>query len=241
MTEFKIVTVGKDENQRLSKEEIEKVSSRVEVHQVSNNKKFLPKIYNEFLEETRQKKDCQFLIFMHADVSMDLKSLLNHIEACKDKYDVMGLCGTSILNVSQSPLNWWTGSNPTPQAKWGCVTHGELGNQESYFSIHSPDVLDHEVACIDGLCIIFGPKAIASQMKFDEMFQWDLYDTDISWQAILTYGLKLGVIVERSLHHYSVGRGILGEDFLRHEIDFRKKWNLEIPSTSPINRLVGNH
>lgn len=175
---------------------------------------------------------------MHADVEVDLNKLIAHIEACKDKYDVMGLCGTSVMNVSQSPLNWWTGSNPTPNAKWGCVTHGELGDKKSFFSSHSPDVTDHEAACIDGLCIVFGPKAIESGMTFDEQFTYDFYDTDISFQTVLKYKLKLGVIVEQSLQHYSVGKSILTKDFLTHEIDFRKKWNLEIPPNSPIRQML---
>lgn len=45
----------------------------------------------------------------------------------------------------------------------------------------------------------------------------------------MKHNLKLGVIVEKSLQHYSIGKSILSVDFLRHELDFRKKWNLDIP------------
>jgi hypothetical protein len=41
----------------------------------------------------------------------------------------------------------------------------------------------------------------------------------------MTYKFKLGVIVEKSLHHFSVGKSILTQDFLAHEKDLRKKWN----------------
>lgn len=54
----------------------------------------------------------------------------------------------------------------------------------------------------------------------------------------MKYKLKLGVIVEQSLQHYSVGKSILTKDFLTHELDFRKKWNLEIPPNSPIMKIM---
>lgn len=241
MSKFKFVVVSKDENFKIP---IEKFCQHsVDVYQVPNNKQSLSKVYNSYLKQFRIERDkTDFIVFMHADVEVDISRLVLHVDKCKDKYDVIGLCGTSVMNVSQSPLNWWTASNFTPEAKWGCVTHGELGNQKSFFSSHHPEVKDHEVACIDGLCIIFGSKAITSDIKFDEQFLFDCYDTDISLQAVLKYKFKLGVIVEESLKHYSVGRSILTDDFLLHEIDLRKKWQLEFPSNSKIMQLaIANH
>lgn len=234
---FHYVIVSKDEQFSFgTKEEILALQSQSrKIDLVSSNSKPLPKVFNEYLQAERETSYSDFLVFMHADVKVNLDSLESHTAECSSKYDVMGLCGTSIMNVSQSPLNWWTGSNPTPQSKWGCVTHGELGNQTSFFNQHSPDARDHEVACIDGLCMIFTKKAIhETAISFDEKFEFDFYDTDISFQCVMQYKLKLGVIVEKSLQHYSVGKSILTEDFLKHEIDFRQKWNLEIPSNSPI-------
>ena len=94
--------------------------------------------------------------------------------------------------------------------------------------MHSPNITDHEVACIDGLCIIFGPNAIKSDIIFDTNFKFHHYDTDISFECILNKHLKLGVIVEKSLQHYSVGKGILDKSFLDEEVFFRKKWKIEI-------------
>lgn len=238
MSRFKFVVVSKDENFKMPAEKFKFDNSCA--YLVPNNTDSLAKIYNHYLNQTRQVKEynTDFIVFMHADVEIDIGKLTTHIEECKDKYDVMGLCGTSVMNVSQSPLNWWTASNPTPEAKWGCVTHGELGNQKSFFSAHHPEVRDHEAACIDGLCIIFGPKAIASNIKFDEQFLFDEYDTDISLQAVINYKFKLGVLVEESLKHYSVGRSILTDDFLMHEIDLRKKWQLGFPADSKILQLA---
>ena len=242
MSKFKFVVVSKDNDIKIhnavSKAMFDINGHEVDVSEITNNKLSLATVYNMKLNEERQFISHDFLVFMHADVTFDVKQFLNHVDQCKCKYDVMGLCGTSTMNVSQSPLNWWTGSNPTPTSKWGCVTHGELGDKKSFFNSHSPDTTDHEAACIDGLCIVFGPKAIESGMTFDEQFTYDFYDTDISFQTVLKYKLKLGVIVEQSLQHYSVGKSILTKDFLSHEIDFRKKWSLEIPPNSPIRQML---
>lgn len=240
MTKFKIVAVSKDSQQKISNEMIASVADHVQFIQINDNKEPITKIYNHYLSKTRAARDADILIFMHADVSMDIVHLLQSIDSCKDKYDVIGLCGTATFNVSQSPLNWFTGSNPTPASRWGCVTHGEVGNQTSFFSQHSPNVTDHEVACIDGLCIAFCPKALQSDICFDEQFLFDFYDTDISMQAVMKYNFKLGVVVEKSLQHYSIGKSILTRDFLMHELDFRSKWKLEIPKQSPINQMLAN-
>ena len=155
MSKFKFVVVSKDNDIKIrnavSKAMFDINGHEVDVSEITNNKLSLATVYNMKLNEERQFISHDFLVFMHADVTFDVKQFLNHVEQCKCKYDVIGLCGTSTMNVSQSPLNWWTGSNPTPTSKWGCVTHGELGDKKSFFNSHSPDTTDHEAACIDGL------------------------------------------------------------------------------------------
>ena len=46
---------------------------------------------------------------------------------------------------------------------------------------------------------------------------------------MLNYNLKIGVIVRKDLVHYSVGKGILNQDFLKDEYSMRRKFNLPIP------------
>ena len=153
---------------------------------------------------------------------------MDQLERLNGKYDLVGLCGCAKISVGQSPLNWFCGSIPYPNDRWGCVTHGELGGQVSFFSQHYPDVLDHEVACIDGLCIIFSRKAIDSGLRFDEALSpFDFYDTDISMQAVLKYKMKVGVIVRKELQHWSVGKSILTPGFLKNEEVFRAKWGFQ--------------
>jgi hypothetical protein len=85
----------------------------------------------------------------------------------------MGLCGAEHVNVSISPLNWFTASRNNIDKRWGCVTHTEFNSGLSYFSKDRPNILDHHVALIDGLCIIFTKRAIDSDIKFDETFLFD--------------------------------------------------------------------
>lgn len=234
---IKFVIVSKDENFKMppSKFEENVDNAQISIELVKNNTNAISKVYNKFLEEERSKMENDYVVFMHSDVSFNLELFIKHLGEVGPKYGLIGLCGTSIFNVSQSPLNWWTGSNPTPYSKWGCVTHGELGDQTSYFSSHSPNVMDTEVACIDGLCIIFTKQALLTDMKFDENIgMFDFYDSDISCQAVMKYKLKVGVMVQKDLCHYSVGRSIMTPQFLDNELKFRQKWNFPIPKDSAI-------
>ena len=164
---------------------------------------------------------------------------MDHVESVAGKYDLMGLCGCQFLSVGQSPLNWFCGSRHRPEGRWGCVQHGEIGSYTSYFSSEFPDVTDHEVSCIDGLCIIMSRRAVDAGMRFDPVVgQFNCYDTDISLQAVLNYKFKVGVLVRRDLFHYSVGKQILSRRFAENELALRRKWNFDIPVGSAVEKLV---
>ena len=221
---FKFAFVSKDGSFKMPKEEILK-SGNIEALYFPDNKEALSKVYNRILNDD---KDSDFVLLTHADVSFDAKSVMSQLESLGGKYDLIGLCGCARISVGQSPLNWFCGSIPFPGERWGCVTHGELGGHVSFFSAHHPDVMDHEVACIDGLCIIFTRKAIDAGLRFDESLSpFDLYDTDISMQAVMNYKMKVGVIVRRELQHWSVGKSILTQEFIKNEDVFRAKWGFK--------------
>lgn len=228
MKRFQFVFVSKDDNFLFPREETNKFEIKhpeVSFAYIANNTESLADIYNAFILDHRQKKDIDYLVLMHADVRLNLEKLIQHITNVEGKYDVLGLCGCSKISLSETPLNWFTGSKKYINYRWGCVTHGELKGQTSYFSIHTPDKMDAEVACIDGLCIIFTPKALYdSDILFDNTFMFNQYDTDISLQCVLQKKLKLGCIVEKDLMHFSVGKSILSDDFLKSEEKFREKW-----------------
>lgn len=238
---MKFVIVSKDASFKMLKDRFDAAEelADIDVEYIANNTEGLPKVYNRALAAERASKEHDYVALMHADVSFNTKSFVKHLAEVGPKYDIIGLCGTATLNVSQSPLNWWTGSNPTPYDKWGCVTHGELGDQTSYFSDHSPNVLDHEVACIDGLCIVFTRAALETDIAFDEsLSDFDFYDTDISCQALMKHKLRLGVMVQKDLCHYSVGKSILTPAFLANEVKFREKWKFPIPEGSAVAKHI---
>lgn len=241
MLKHRFVFVSKDGSFRFDRDESDSFSAAhpgVRFDYIQDNTQPLADVYNLILGES-DTADFDFVYFMHADVSLDFAGFISHVESAADKYDLIGLCGCSKFSVSQSPLNWFCGSHPFPNDRWGCVTHGELGNQVSFFSQHSPDVADHEAACIDGLCIVFTKKAVASGIRFDpSLGAFDFYDTDISMQAVLKYGLRVGVVVRRDLKHYSVGKSILTDSFLENEARFRSKWNFQAPPGAPVLKFM---
>lgn len=232
MAKVDFVMVSKADDFKLDRDFTEKYESEhenVSFNYISDNRDSLGTVYNAFIRMHRTAKDVDFLVLQHSDVSMDIDKLISHLEEVGGKYDVIGLCGASKISVSKTPMNWWCMSNPYPDHKWGSVIHGEMNNERSFFSFHHPDVRDREVACIDGLCIILTRNMIENtDILFDEQFAFNLYDTDISFQTLLNYKKRLGVLIEPSLCHYSVGKGILKDDFLDTEIAFRKKWNFEL-------------
>lgn len=241
MSKWKFVIVSKDDSSRMDPKVFAEASGFGEfsVSYEYNNKKPLAEVYNEYLDVERTMGSYDFIVFMHGDVAFGLEGFVKQIDSVASKYDLIGLCGTSRMNVSQSPLNWFTSSRMTPEHQWGCVIHGELGNKETWFSAHSPDVGDHEVSCIDGLCIVFCKKAIEDEdFKFDpNVGNFDFYDTDISYQAMMK-GFRLGVVVRKDLFHYSFGKSILKNEFLLNELKFRSKWNLKIPENSALSQLI---
>ena len=227
MLNIKVVIVSKDQSHMMTNDDFPiNDFAHFKVVYVFDNNLPLSKIYNAEIE-----RDTYDLIALrHSDVKFNFVEFAQKLTNIKDKYDVIGLCGCSKLVASQTPLNWFCGSRPCPEHRWGCVTHGEIGNQTTFFNSHSPNISDHEVACIDGLFIMLSKKAVDSGLRFDESVgKYDFYDTDISFQAVINYKLKIGVIIQKDLQHYSLGKSILSEDFLVNEYIFRSKWKLPIP------------
>lgn len=105
---------SKDTNVKITQQDIidyNKSQKNVEITNAYwfNNKISLPKLYNTLIEDAK-KLSTDFLVFMHADVKLDLAHFICHLLECKDKYDVFGLCGCTKFSVGRSPLNWFTGS-----------------------------------------------------------------------------------------------------------------------------------
>lgn len=202
---------------------------------INSSSESITSINNSFITKFYDDKDVDFLIFMHSDVSLSFQDFIYHVRECSNKYDIMGLCGCESINVSISPLNWFTGSSLKPEKRWGCVTHGEIGNQKSFFSADRASVLDHQVSCVDGLCLVLSRKAIESGLRFNENLKFDCYDTDLCLNAVMNHGLRIGCLVETSLVHQSVGKSILGAGFLDCEREMRKHLGLDM---EPLEKAI---
>ena len=230
---IQFIFVSKDDKFNLSVDETDKFHSQnpsVEFVYVSNNKKSLAIVYNEFIDKTRLNHTYDYLVFMHADVSIDLNKFVSDIINFGDNYDAMGLCGCAKLSVSETPLNWFCGSRQFPLDRWGCVTHGQIGNSTSFWNSHHPTVSHHRVACVDGLCLILSRSILENtDLRFDPQFDFNCYDTDFSFQVVIKYKMRLGVLVEKSLNHYSIGEQISTKKFAELELKLRQKWDLPIP------------
>lgn len=239
---FHFTIVSKDDEFCLPKESINGFLQKhpgSSITKYANNKEKITILYNKEIESSI-KSGYDFSVMMHADVNVDLDSMVSHIEKCSGKYDVMGLCGCEKISVSESPLNWFCGSSKFPHGRWGCVTHGELNNSTSFFNFDRKNVTDHQVSCIDGLCIILSKKSMESGLRFDENLSFNCYDTQISFDSIINFKLRLGVIVEPSLIHFSVGRSILQDSFLDEEIILRKRFGFDVPKGSRLESRILN-
>lgn len=254
MVKTKIVVVSADDTSKITQQQIDyyineyakkDVQALIDFKVYTNNKESLGSIYNNELANAKSliesNSDVQYdwLIFMHADARVDIIELLDSLYSVNDLYDIVGACGCSKISVSASPLNWFTGSQRFPNSRWGKITHGSLGEeQQTYYSVHSPGIKHHAVSCIDGVLMAFSKKAICNSDKlFDPQFKYDMYDTDMSFNAIMNYKFNIGIVVLNSLKHESVGKSILSDNFLNTEIQFRKKWNFEFPNGSKIQAM----
>jgi hypothetical protein len=240
MKKFLISIIAKDQNFSISNNSIQDFLSKYDnsrVIETGDNTENITIVNNRMIE-TALSDGYDYLIMLHSDVEIDLIKLCNHIEECENKYDVMGLCGCEKISISESPLNWFCGSRNYPQYRWGCVCHGELGNSISFFSSDRADILDHQVSCIDGLCIILSRKSMLTGLRFDEKLKFNCYDTQISFDAQLTYGLKVGCLVEKELKHFSVGKSILEDSFFDEELILRQRFDFEIPKNSKMEKYL---
>lgn len=237
---FLLAVVSKDEDFSLEDSQLWTIAEDFpgsEVSKIQNNSENITVVYNRLIERALADR-FDFLVMMHSDVEIDVKGLAQHIASCSGKYDIMGLCGCEKFSISESPLNWYCASRKYPEFRWGCVSHGELGDLVSFWNSDRKDETDHSVACIDGLCIAMSRKAMETGVRFDEKLRFNCYDTQISLDAVMKHGLRLGCLVERGLRHFSVGKSITTDVFMEDELELRNHFGFGIPPNSRIERYL---
>ncbi len=191
----------------------------------------LAETYNKTLNADDANK-FDWIVFLHSDAAMDIKHFTKRLVSSIGKYDIVGMAGAKRLNMKASPLSWFTASKDDENGRIGMVMHmTPVGSRTPVIpSVFTPPELkymdDDYVAAIDGVCIAVGKRAIENKdCRFDERFPFDFYDFDFSLTAN-KLGLSLGVIVENSFVHMSVGKGILKPEYNKTENIFREKWGI---------------
>ena len=186
-----------------------------------NNKNGLGIIYNKFIQENKDLY--KWIVFIHDDVTINDLHLEEKLNNHKEKYgfDVIGVAG-GVNPVMKPPFLWHImcgGLENNPNI------HGEVahyhGNQ---IFLSKFGTFPARVAIIDGLFIAVHTDSFKNtSLKFDEQFDFHLYDIDFSLQANQNK-LKIGVM-EVNLIHRSHGLQEQGfELFNKNQVKFGRKW-----------------
>lgn len=191
----------------------------IDIIKYENNILGLSTVYNN--ELNKDNSDYDYVIFCHndiyfKDINEAIKTLQLNIE--KDKYDIIGVAGSTSINMNTCPLGWYPSTKPINRR--GKVWHGDYLNNPIVDDFGNRDC---RVMSIDGLIIIFGKNAIKSNIRFDETFMFDFYDMDISFTAHILHKLRIGVL-PIDLIHKSNGPGILSDKYKEIEKIFKTKW-----------------
>lgn len=191
-----IVYCTREENKKHS-EHLTKAAGnpKVEVIEYINKGESLTKFYNKALKETKN----DIVVFVHDDVIIETKQLVNKIERIFDKnpeYGIVGVAGTKYLSETG---RWWD----NPKTMYGRVAHTHEG--KTWLSEYSADQDKRieEMVVVDGVFFVVHKGRIKKQ--FDESVEgFHFYDIDFCFQNYLE-GVKIGVTTEIRINHMSIG------------------------------------
>jgi GT2 family glycosyltransferase len=191
------------------------------------NEKSLAKRYNEALDMgIEQDIDC--LILVHDDVILE-EDPIPKLEKLFDQYDLVGVAGTSKIELKSPALWHLMGGGFQGGNLHGCVQHSmEFGCRDGY----QPEIkkipsnfgpYPHRAVMIDGVFMALNRKAMET-VRFDESnpCRFHFYDLDFSLNAHLN-GLKVGV-GDILITHESPGLREFTEDWLNGEQWFLNKY-----------------
>ncbi len=186
------------------------------------NAEGLSKRYNEAIE-TELSHGTKYLVFVHDDVLITDAFWREKLREGFDKFDVIGVAGSSNFSVKRTPVCW---SN-CPQKDWaGAVEHPVRdksgGKTGTYVTSFGPT--PKEVLVVDGLFMAVNLMKIGN-VRFDEKFDFDFYDADFCINCVKS-GLKLGV-VNVMCYHDSHGAGIRSERYENLQKEFIAKWSVK--------------
>ena len=190
---------------------------KVEVIEYINNGESLTKFYNKALKETKN----DIVVFVHDDVIIETKQLVNKINRIFDKnpeYGIVGIAGTKYLSESG---RWWD----NPKNMYGRVAHTHEG--KTWLSEYSADQDRRleETIIVDG--VFFAVHKGRIKKQFDESVEgFHFYDVDFCFQNHLE-GIRIGVTTEIRVNHMSIG--MTNEKWEANRVIFSEKYKDNLP------------
>jgi hypothetical protein len=153
-----------------------------EVIIVSENKKGLCEVYNQFLVDDY--KD-HIILFAHDDIIIQEINLKIKLNDAIQFYDIVGIAGTAEFGL-KPPVVW----HNSPREKWsGAVSH-PLNDKQTQVNAYGAS--PKRCMVVDGLFIaVNAEKVLESGVKWDEQFMFHFYDLSFCVDAHMA-GLTIG-------------------------------------------------
>lgn len=160
------------------------------------NTESLATVYNRAIERVFSLKECYtHIVFLHDDVIIHCKDIINRLEKSFERFDIVGLAGNTKvdglvkdLHGNLKPVLWHLMAQRSDLV--GCVAHGNL---EKYMYT-SFGYVNIQALMIDGLFIGVNLSKIGN-LRFDtnNPAKFHFYDLNFSMDAALLK-IKTGVV-----------------------------------------------
>lgn len=194
-------------------------SSHLEVIIISENKKGLPEIYNNEIENSKH-EPC-LMIFSHDDLYILDFYWIQQIFNGLMHFGIVGVAGNK-RRVPSQPAWAFIDTKFTwdePKNLSGIVGHGNSFPPSNISNFGPPG---QEVKLLDGLILAaFSETLIQNHMRFDEKFKFHFYDMDFCRQAEIR-GITMGTI-PLSLIHQS-GGNFGSDEWMQSYQQYLQKW-----------------
>jgi GT2 family glycosyltransferase len=182
------------------------------------NSKGLSECYNKVLTDTEGQDTC--ILFMHDDVVLMDILLRDKLDKCFEKFDVLGVAGSSDFSIRRLPITWIN----SPKESWsGGLYHTSIDGSSDMSNLKFNAYGDFNKKCftIDGAFMAIDRKKIGN-VRFQEEFLFDFYDLAFCTECFKA-GIKIGT-VPIALCHQSHGSGILKPEYKDVQDIFIKKY-----------------